>query len=166
MHKPENEDQKQHINQLSHRVIGLCIEVHRELGPGLLESAYEEALAYELTQSGLHYQRQLETPLTYKGVSLDCGYRVDFVVEDELILELKSVQMLQPIHQAQLLTYLKLHKRSLGLLLNFNVPVMREGIKRVAQGSLFRDENSAGIGILSTATMLLVSAFTWMPNRS
>lgn len=140
MHAPEHEARKQRINQLSHRVIGLCIEVHRELGPRLLESAYEEALAYELTQTGLRYQRQLDMPLTYKGVSLDCGYRVDFVVEKELILELKSVHLLQPIHQAQLLTYLKLQSCSLGLLLNFNVPAMREGIKRVAHGTLLKEE--------------------------
>jgi GxxExxY protein len=162
---PENEAKKERINQLSHRVIGLCIEVHRELGPGLLESAYEEALAYELTHAGLRYERQCDIPLTYKGVSLDCGYRLDFIVEDELIIELKSIQTFQPIHQAQLLTYLKLQRRSLGLLLNFNVPVMKEGVKRVACGSLFHDERSSGTG-LSLATLLVASVAAWISFRA
>lgn len=163
---PENEAKKERINQLSHRVIGLCIEVHRELGPGLLESAYEEALAYELTHAGLRYERQCDIPLTYKGASLDCGYRLDFIVEDELIIELKSIQAFQPIHQAQLLTYLKLQRRSLGLLLNFNVPVMKEGVKRVAAGSLFHDERSSGTGLLSLATLLVASAASWFSFRA
>ena len=90
MNHKDTETQRSELNELSHRVIGLCIEVHRELGPGLLESAYEEALAYELTQAGLKYERQRDMPLLYKGVKLDCGYRLDFVVEGELILELKA----------------------------------------------------------------------------
>jgi GxxExxY protein len=166
MHTPEDKAKKERINQISHRVIGLCIEVHRELGPGLLESAYEEALAYELTNAGLRYERQRDIPLTYKGASLDCGYRLDFIVEDELIIELKSISAFQPIHHAQLLTYLKLQRRPLGLLLNFNVPVMKEGIKRVVCGSLFQNEKSSGVGLLSFATLLIAGATAWFTCRS
>lgn len=119
------------LNELSHQVIGLCIEVHRELGPGLLESAYEEALAYELTKAGLVFERQRDVPLHYKGIELSCDYRLDFVVERRLILELKAVAELLPIHQAQLLTYLKLERLQLGLLINFNVPILKDGIRRV-----------------------------------
>jgi GxxExxY protein len=108
MNHRDTEAQREELNQLSHRVIGLCMEVHRELGPGLLESAYEEALAYELTQAGLASERQRETPLTYKNVKLNCGYRIDFIIEGKLILELKAVAELLPIHEAQVLTYLKL----------------------------------------------------------
>ena len=116
---------------MSHQVIGLCIEVHRELGPGLLESAYEEALAYELAKAGLAFDRQREVPLRYRGIELSCDYRLDFVVEGQLLLELKAVSELLPIHQAQLLTYLKLERLQLGLLVNFNVPVLKDGIRRV-----------------------------------
>lgn len=119
------------MNDLSHQVIGLCIEVHRELGPGLLESAYEEALAYELAKAGLAFDRQREVPLRYRGIELSCDYRLDFVVEGQLLLELKAVSELLPIHQAQLLTYLKLERLQLGLLVNFNVPVLKDGIRRV-----------------------------------
>ena len=119
------------MNDLSHQVIGLCIEVHRELGPGLLESAYEEALAYELAKAGLAFDRQREVPLRYKSIELSCDYRLDFVVEGQLLLELKAVSELLPIHQAQLLTYLKLERLQLGLLVNFNVPVLKDGIRRV-----------------------------------
>jgi GxxExxY protein len=163
----DNEARKQRINHLSHQVIGLCIEVHRELGPGLLESAYEEALAYELTHAGLRFERQRDMPLTYKDASLECGYRLDFLVEDELILELKSVNTFQAIHHAQLLTYLKLERRSLGLLLNFNVPVMKEGIKRVASGTLFQDEKSTDLGWLPALLVsCLVGALTWGSLRA
>jgi GxxExxY protein len=119
-------------------VIGLCIEVHRELGPGLLESAYEEALAYELSSARMAFERQREVPLQYKGTALSCGYRLDFVVERDLIVELKSVQELLPVYHAQVLTYLKLERRPLGLLINFNVPVLKEGIRRIAFGDLFK----------------------------
>jgi GxxExxY protein len=119
------------LNKLTERVIGACIEIHRHLGPGLLESAYEECLCFELSQQGIQFERQKPLPVTYKGVRLDCGYRLDIVVEDAVILELKTVEKLQPIHRAQLLTYLKLTNLSLGLLLNFNVPVMIEGVMRV-----------------------------------
>jgi GxxExxY protein len=140
MNHGDTESQKKHLNDLSGKVIGLCIEIHRELGPGLLESAYEECLAYELSKAGLRYERQRSLPVRYKEVQLDCGYRLDFVVEGALIVELKAITELQPIHEAQLLTYLKLDKKSLGLLINFNVPTLKQGVKRVVCGGLFKDE--------------------------
>ena len=106
----------------------------------MLESAYEEALAYELVRSDISFERQRETPLLYKGVPLHCGYRLDFFIEKSLILELKTVPDLLPIHHAQLLTYLKLERRTLGLLVNFNVPVLKEGIRRIVSGRLFHPE--------------------------
>ena len=112
-------------------VIGKAIEVHRELGPGLLESAYEECLCHELEGASISFERQAELPLHYKGRELDCGYRVDILFPDKLILEIKAVTELQPIHEAQLLTYMKLSNVSLGLLLNFNVPLLKAGIKRL-----------------------------------
>ena len=112
-------------------VIGKAIEVHRELGPGLLESAYEECLCHELEDASISFERQAELPLHYKGRKLDCGYRVDILFPDKLILEIKAVSELQPIHEAQLLTYMKLSNISLGLLLNFNVPLLKAGIKRL-----------------------------------
>jgi GxxExxY protein len=130
--------QRQRLNELSGRVIGACIEIHRELGPGLLESSYEECLAYELSQMGLRFERQKPLPVAYKAVRLECGYRLDLVVEEELIVEVKAVTELAPIHEAQLLTYLKLSRLSLGLLINFNVPALKQGIKRVVAGDLFR----------------------------
>ena len=126
------------LNDLSKRVIGLCIEVHRELGPGLLESAYEIALAHELSLAGLKFQTQIEQPVTYKGVRLDCGYRLDFLIEGELILELKAVQEVIPVHLMQLLTYLKLNQKPLGLLINFHVPLLKDGIHRVVSGETFQ----------------------------
>ena len=119
------------VNRLSSQVIGAAIEVHKILGPGLLESAYEECLAHELQLRGLSVERQKLLPLVYKGKQLDCGYRLDLVVENAIILELKSCDAIEPIHKAQVLTYLKLSGLSLGLLLNFNVPVMRESIVRL-----------------------------------
>ena len=119
------------VNQLTGRIIGAAIEVHKTLGPGLLESAYEECLCRELDLQGLHYTRQEPLPIEYKGVKLDCGYRIDVLVEDVVIVELKSVEALEPIYEAQLLTYLKLTGRKVGLLINFNVPVLRDGIKRM-----------------------------------
>jgi len=139
MNHEDGELQRRRLNELTGKVIGLCIEIHRELGPGLLESAYEECLAYELSQAGLRFERQRALPVRYKEVQLDCGYRLDFVIEDMLILELKAVTELLPIHEAQLLTYLKLDKKSLGLLINFNVPILTRGVKRVACGDLFKD---------------------------
>ena len=115
---------------LSHRVIGCAIEVHRELGPGLLESAYEQCLAHELKLNGIQFQLQRPQAVQYKGVRLDCGYRLDLLVEGELIVELKSVQKLAGIHDAQLLTYMKLAGIKTGLLMNFNVTKLKDGIKR------------------------------------
>lgn len=115
----------------SGRVIGACIEVHRILGLGLLEAAYEECLAYELEQQGLAFTRQQTLPIVYKGVRLDAAFRLDLVVAGALIVELEAVEALQPIHDAQLLTYLRLSGIPLGLLVNFNVPILKQGIRRL-----------------------------------
>lgn len=117
---------------LSNEIIGAAIEVHRALGPGLLESAYEECLCRELSLRDIKFERQKSLPVAYKGVNLDCGYRLDILVDQLVILELKAVSRIKPIHEAQLLTYLKLAGLKLGLLLNFNVPVMKAGIRRIA----------------------------------
>ena len=119
--------------ELSERVLGACIEVHRHLGPGLLESAYERCLCHELSLTGLSFTRQVTLPVTYKGVAIDCGYRLDVVVEAELVLELKAVDRLLPVHAAQVLTYLKLTGLDVGLPVNFNTPVLREGIRRLTR---------------------------------
>ncbi len=119
------------LNDLSSQVIAACIEVHKHLGPGLLESAYEECLSYELRARQLPFTRQHPLPIVYKGIHLECGYQMDIVVSNKLILELKSVGKLMPIHEAQLLTYLKLTQLSLGLLINFNVPILVHGVKRL-----------------------------------
>ena len=120
------------INDLTGEVIGAAIEVHKILGPGLLESAYEECLCRELELRKFLFERQKELPVEYKGVKLDCGYRLDIVVANRLIVELKACDSLQPIHEAQLLTYLRLTGIKVGLLINFNVPVLKQGIKRLA----------------------------------
>ena len=119
------------INKLTGDVIGAAVEVHKVLGPGLLESAYEECLCHELRVRNIAYERQKELPIEYKGIKLDCGYRLDIVVASKLILELKSCNGLEPVHKAQLLTYLKLTGIKIGLLINFNVPLLKQGIKRV-----------------------------------
>ena len=119
------------INQLSSKIIGASIEVHRGLGPGLLESTYELCLCHEFDLRSLSYERQKALSINYKGKKLDCGYRLDIVVENAIILELKSCDRIEPIHKAQLLTYLKLSGLNLGLILNFNVPVLRGGIVRI-----------------------------------
>lgn len=116
---------------LSDRVIGLAIEVHRQLGPGLLESVYEECLCYELQAHAIPHQRQAPIPVQYKGVRLDCGYRMDIVVDGALVVEIKSVEKPLPLHEAQLLTYLKLSGTRTGLLLNFNAVLLKHGIKRM-----------------------------------
>jgi GxxExxY protein len=116
---------------LTEKIIGFAIEVHRQLGPGLLESAYEECLCYELEQSGLRFRRQVPLPIVYKSIRLDCGYRIDVVVEEQAILELKTVERLMPIHEAQLLTYMKLSGMRTGLLLNFNSAVLKDGVRRM-----------------------------------
>jgi GxxExxY protein len=116
---------------LSRDIIAAAIEVHRVLGPGLLESSYEECLCYELQARGIPFERQKPLPIVYKGKKLDCAYRLDVLVDDVVLVELKSVDGLQPIHQAQVLTYLKLSGNKLGLLINFNVPLLKSGIRRV-----------------------------------
>jgi GxxExxY protein len=111
-------------------MIGAAIEVHRTLGPGLLESAYEECLSREIFIRGGKLRRQIEVPVAYKGVRLDCGYRIDLLVNDSVIVEIKSVEQLLPVHEAQLMTYLRLVEKEVGLLINFNVPVLKRGISR------------------------------------
>jgi len=120
------------INDLTGQIIGAAIGVHKALGPGLLESAYEECLCYEFGLRKFMYDRQKPLPIEYRGVKLDCGYRLDVAVEKAVLLELKSCERIEAIHKAQLLTYLKLSGLKVGLLLNFNVPVMRDGIVRIA----------------------------------
>ena len=126
-------DQKQRKDEdaLSHEIIGAAIEVHRHLGPGLLESAYEECLAYEFAQCGLPFERQKPLPVQYKGVKLDCGFRLDFLVGKLVVVEVKAVEALAPVHSAQVLTYLRLAGCKLGLLLNFSEWRMGDGIKRL-----------------------------------
>ena len=119
------------INDLTGQIIGSAIEVHTVLGPGLLESAYEECLCHELQTRRINFERQKPLPVKYKGASLECGYRMDIVVENKVIVELKACADIDPIHKAQLLTYLKLSGINVGLLFNFNVPVMRDGIVRI-----------------------------------
>jgi GxxExxY protein len=119
------------LNDLSYQIIGAAYKVHRELGPGLLESSYEVCLEYELSLAGFHVERQKILPVTYSGVQLNAGYRIDLLIENQIILEIKSVDEIIPIHKAQLMTYLKLSRLKLGLLLNFNVPDMKAGLKRI-----------------------------------
>jgi GxxExxY protein len=119
------------FDELSNKVIGCAIEVHRNLGPGLLESTYEQCLAHELTIEGMPFKLQYALPVEYKGIKLDCGYRIDVLVDNSLIVELKSVENVLPIHQAQLITYMKLSGIKIGLLMNFNVKYMKDGIKRM-----------------------------------
>ena len=116
---------------MTEKVIGLAIAVHRELGPGLLESAYEECLCYELKDRGIAFTRQVPLAVNYKGVRLDCGYRIDLIVDRTLLLEIKAVEKLLPIHDAQILTYLRLSRIRVGLLMNFNTVVLRDGIRRI-----------------------------------
>ena len=119
-------------NKVTEAVIGAAIEVHRHLGPGLLESAYQVCLARELALRGIAFEQEMQLPLEYKGVKLDCGYRLDFLVEQAVVVELKTVDALQPVHEAQLLTYLRLTGCKIGLLINFNVPILKQGLKRMA----------------------------------
>jgi len=116
--------------KLTETIIGAAIEVHKELGPGLLESSYDAALAQELSLRGLHFERQKDMPVNYKGGLLEVGYRLDFLIEDRVIVELKAVEKLHPIHEAQLITYLKHSNKRIGLLINFNVMLLKDGITR------------------------------------
>lgn len=122
------------VNRISGEVVDAAIAVHRELGPGLLESVYEAVLAHELTQRGFRIERQVAVPIVYRGLTFDEGYRLDVLVDGVVIVEIKSVEAITGIHKKQLLTYLRLTNRPLGLLLNFNVELMKQGISRIANG--------------------------------
>jgi GxxExxY protein len=129
--QPALDDPSQLIEgELSKKIIGVAIEVHRHLGPGLLESAYEICMCHELASRNLAFRRQVEIPVVYKGVALDCGYKLDIVVEDKIILELKAVETILKVHEAQLLTYLRLTRKRVGFILNFHVSQMSKGILR------------------------------------
>ncbi len=123
-------------NEIANKIVGLAIEVHRAIGPGLLESAYKECLAYKLQQSGLYIQKEKPMPLVFEEVKLECGYRIDILVESKVVLEIKSVECLNDVHFAQILTYMKLGNYKLGLLINFNVTLLKQGIKRMINGYL------------------------------
>ena len=118
------------INEITEKIIGCAIEVHKILGPGLLESAYEECLVFELQKAGLKAERQKPVPVVYKDIKLDCGYRMDVLVEDQVIVELKTVETFAPVHEAQILTHMKFAEKQVGLLINFNVTLLKNGIKR------------------------------------
>jgi len=124
-----NKEEK--LNKITKTIIGMAINIHRALGPGLLESAYEACMVYDLVKAGLKVEQQKPLPIVYRGVKLECSYRLDLMIEKEVIVEIKSVEKLLPIHQAQLMSYLKLSDCKVGLLINFNVKVLKNGIKRV-----------------------------------
>lgn len=123
-------------NEISNKIIGLAIEVHKALGAGLLESAYKECLHYKINKSGLWVEKEKPMPLIFEEVKLECGYRIDLLVERKLVIEIKSVEALNDIHLAQTLTYMKLGNYKLGLLINFNVVLLKDGVKRVINGTL------------------------------
>ena len=123
--------EKEQLNAITDKIIGSAIEIHRQLGPGLLESAYESCLVYELTELGLKVEKQKPLPVIYKDVKLDCGYRMDILVEDKVVVEVKSIEALLPVHDAQVLSYLKLSGCKVGLLINFNVELLKRGLKRI-----------------------------------
>ncbi|MEZ4720588.1 MAG: GxxExxY protein [Flavobacteriales bacterium] len=121
-------------NDISYRIIGCAIKVHKALGPGLLESAYQECLAYELQKEGLRVEKEKPMSLVYEDVKMDVGYRIDLLIDDKVVIELKSVESLTDVHRAQVITYLKLGDYKLGLLINFNVAILKQGIERIANG--------------------------------
>jgi len=121
-------------NELAKIVVDLCLRIHKILGPGLLESVYEEVLVYELKKLGLNVLRQVGIAVDYDGIKMDLGFRADILLEDKIIIELKSIEAVHPVHKKQLLTYLKLAKKKLGLLVNFNVELIKDGITRIANG--------------------------------
>ena len=128
--------EKMHMNELSGLIIGMAMEVHTSLGPGLLESCYKECLYYKVGKSGLYVEKEKPMPLVFEGIKLECGYRIDLLIENKLVVEIKSVDAINDIHLAQTLTYLKLGNYKLGLLMNFNVVKLKDGIKRVINGTL------------------------------
>ena len=130
----DEENERDRLNRLSNVIIGAALRVHGELGPGMLESAYEECTLFELTDEGLRVERQKPLPLIYRGHRLDCGYRVDLIVEDVIVIEVKAIERLEKVHSAQVLSYLRQLKLKLGLLINFNVKWLQDGIKRVVNG--------------------------------
>ena len=142
IHKEDGELGEKERDPLTQKVIGCATEVHRHLGPGLLESTYEQCLAHELTLAGLAFNLQVPMPVQYKGIKLDCGYRLDFLVEDGLVVELKAVEQLLRIHEAQLITYMKLTKAPVGLLINFNVRLLKDGIRRLFPSLSLRSPSS------------------------
>jgi len=133
------------MKELTQKIIGAAIEVHRALGPGLLESSYEECLCHELRIRKVPFERQVALPVEYKGVKLDCGYRLDLLVAKTVVVELKAVERIEAIHEAQLLTYLKLGGWKLGLLINFNVPILKDGIKRIVNNYKENSAHSASL---------------------
>jgi GxxExxY protein len=135
---------KKEFDQITETIIGAAIEVHRALGPGLLEAVYEECLCHELSLRGISFKRQVALPVRYKGISLDCGYRLDLLIEGKVVVEIKAIEKLLPIHKAQLLTYLKIGGWKGGLLLNFNVPLLKSGIDRIVHG-LEEPQNSSSV---------------------
>jgi GxxExxY protein len=147
--------------RLTEMIIGAAIEVHRQTGPGLMESAYEECLCYELSQLGLNFKRQVNLPILYKGIKLDCGYKMDLLVEDTVVLELKTVEHLLPIHSAQLLTYLKLSGKKIGLLMNFNEPILTKGVKRLVNH--FRETSVTPVTSASSAREPREDTLTRLP---
>jgi len=126
----ENTESRRELDAISYKIIGLAIEVHRELGPGLLESAYQECLWYELKNSGLHIEKQKALPIIYKDIKLDHGYRIDLLIENKVVVELKTVEAFSDVHFAQIITYLKLGNYPLGLLINFDSKILKNNIKR------------------------------------
>ncbi|MBI5788928.1 MAG: GxxExxY protein [Candidatus Schekmanbacteria bacterium] len=118
------------FDDLSNRIIGLAIEVHRELGPGLLENSYKQCLAYELSHANIAFKMEVELPVIYKNFRIACGYRIDLLIENKLVIELKSIEKILPVHEAQLLTYMKMANIKIGLIMNFNEKILKKGIKR------------------------------------
>ena len=139
--------------EITERIIGAAIKVHSALGAGLLESTYSACLYYQLTVDGLHFAHQVRLPVIYQSVEIDAGYRIDFLIENCVIVELKAVEKLLPLHVAQVLTYLKLSSRPVGLLINFNVPHLRQGIRRVVNG--YQRENEKDLPSVSSASSVV-----------
>lgn len=134
LHHRGTEDTEGLSDRRTHDIVGSAIDVHRQLGPGLLETAYERCLCRELFLRGIEHERQVQLPIEYRGIRLDCGYRLDLVVKQSVIVEVKSVSRILPIHRAQVLTYLKLTGLQIGLLINFNVEMLKDGVHRIING--------------------------------